>query len=97
MKKLLSFLLLTCNVFLHSQNLQWETSYKGPAQLNDEATASILGLDGMIYVVGYSNETGVDADGFFAKLNVQGDTVLTRHYDGSNGDDFFMALFKIQQ
>ena len=92
MKKLLSFVLLTCNVFLHSQNLQWETSYKGPAQLNDEATASILGLDGMIYVVGYSNETGVDADGFFAKLNVQGDTVLTRHYDGSNGDDFFYGV-----
>lgn len=66
-------------------NLQWQ-KYHGGAE-NEELRAIIRTNDNLIGTVGYTESRGdINGDGYFAKLNLNGDTVFTRSWGGPYKD-----------
>jgi hypothetical protein len=53
-------------------NLVWWTSYDGPVQGNDEASAICISNDGFVYVTGYSNGSGTSEDYATIKYTASG-------------------------
>ena len=81
--------------------LNWQKLYGGPQ--NDEFRAVIVTNDSSIGVVGFTESSGdINGDGWFLKLNLNGDTIFKRTFGGpfrdsgndlvqKNNSDFVIA------
>jgi len=90
---LVILLLVSIPVFAQSVDTAWVRRYNGPG--NGEDACRYLAIDdsGNVYVTGYSDGIGTDADYATIKYYPNGDTAWVRRYDGQvNGGDYAQAL-----
>lgn len=71
-----------------SGDTNWVYRYNGPGDANDIASSVIYGVDGNLYVAGYSAGNGTDDDFIVISLTTAGDANWVYRYNGpGNGDD----------
>ena len=81
------FALFLCGaVAASAQTERWTHTYDGPAQWDDTAPCTIAGIDGNIYVAGYSYGEGPGLDIVVLSLDPDGNRRWVYRYDNGGSD-----------